>query len=115
MEKAHISGKMADNLKVITITISWKDTEFSLGQTAEFTKETTKQTKKVDMEFLHGLMVENTMETGKTENNMAKAITQTKTANVKRAIGTKAREQNGLTLKNPQLRNDVKFFPLIIK
>ena len=89
--------------------------EFSLGQTEEFTKETTTQTKKADMEFSHGLTVENTMETGKTENNMGKAITQTKMANVKRAIGTKAKEQNGLTLKKIQLSNDVKNFSLIIE
>jgi hypothetical protein len=31
MEKAHIVGKMVDNLRVIIITISWKVMEYLLG------------------------------------------------------------------------------------
>lgn len=41
----------------------------------EFIKEITKQIRNADMEFSHGLTVENTMVIGKMANNTVKAFT----------------------------------------
>jgi len=49
-----------------------------------------------DMENLNGQMVENTKETGKTENNMEKVFTLTPKMKVRKENGMKEKELSGL-------------------
>ena len=72
-ERVDIPGKMEEFTKDRGWTITWKVKESTHGLTAENMKVNISKTKNTDKVYTHGLMVDATMENGRTEDNMEQA------------------------------------------
>ncbi len=64
MVMVNMSGQTKEYLQANGKIIKWKVLVYSNGQTVDFTKENIKTIKKVETEYILGLMEENMMETG---------------------------------------------------
>ena len=94
-EKVPINGQMKKNLPEIMSIILCKASASSLGKTDEFTKETTRMTKKVGMEFSNGLMAGNMRVIGKMVNKAEKASTSTLMERREKDFGKMAKGKDG--------------------
>ena len=94
-EKVLINGQMIKNFLEIMLIISCKATVSSFGKMVEFTKETTRTTKKVGTEFSNGLMAGNMRVIGKTVNKAEKAFTSTLMERREKDFGKMAKGKDG--------------------
>jgi hypothetical protein len=98
---------MEDNTKESGSIITWKASVSTHGKMAEDTKENTKMTRNMDMEFTLGLIVDSIKDGGSKGNSMASVDTKFQAVILNLVFGKTASVLSGLMINKLK-----KFFPI---
>ncbi len=88
----YIHGTTEGLMMVLGLITRWKAMEYLLGLMVVFIKASTSMTRKKARAFSPGLMVANTMDSGRTASRMVKAFIQLQAVNLREADGLMVKE-----------------------
>lgn len=94
-----MSGPMEEDMKEIGKIIICMVEGFILGKMVEGTKENIRMIENMVMEHIHGLMGDNMMGIGRTENNMELEFIDNRMVKKEKESGKMEKEYNGLKIE----------------